>query len=54
VPFDARPLSMGGAFSAVANDTSVGYWNPAGLGTLKGFGMRLAFGNQTRVDRQHT
>jgi len=47
VPFDARPLSMGGAFSAVANDTSVGYWNPAGLGTLKGFGMRLAFGNQT-------
>jgi hypothetical protein len=27
----ARPLAMGGAFVAVANDATAGYWNPAGL-----------------------
>ncbi|MBN2355492.1 hypothetical protein JXO59_05225 [candidate division KSB1 bacterium] len=27
----ARPLAMGGAYIAVANDVSAGYWNPAGL-----------------------
>ncbi len=29
-----RPLSLGGAFVAVANDVTAGYWNPAGLGQL--------------------
>ncbi len=32
----ARPMAMGGAFIAVANDVSAGYWNPAGL-TDNGF-----------------
>lgn len=32
----ARALAMGGAFIAVANDVSAGYWNPAGL-TDNGF-----------------
>ncbi|HEX9655843.1 MAG TPA: PorV/PorQ family protein [Bacteroidota bacterium] len=27
----ARPLSMGGAYVALANDVTSGYWNPAGL-----------------------
>jgi hypothetical protein len=27
----ARPLAMGGAFVALADDASAGYWNPAGL-----------------------
>ena len=27
----ARALSMGGAFVALANDVTAGYWNPAGL-----------------------
>ncbi len=31
----ARAMGMGGAFSAVADDASAGYWNPAGLGILK-------------------
>jgi hypothetical protein len=30
----ARALAMGGAFVAVSNDVSAGYWNPAGLSNL--------------------
>lgn len=30
----ARTIGMGGAFTAVANDLSAIYWNPAGLGRL--------------------
>jgi hypothetical protein len=29
--FGARPLGMGGAFTAVADDGSAPYWNPAGI-----------------------
>ena len=29
-----RPLGLGGAFVAVANDVTAGYWNPAGLAQL--------------------
>ena len=31
----ARALAMGGAFVAVANDTTAAYWNPAGMSQLK-------------------
>ena len=31
----SRPLSMGGAFTSVANDATAMYWNPAGLGFYK-------------------
>lgn len=31
-----RPLNMGGAFIAVADEPSATYWNPAGLAQLKG------------------
>ena len=30
----ARALALGGAFSAIADDPSAGYWNPAGLSQL--------------------
>ncbi|NVM05273.1 MAG: PorV/PorQ family protein [Candidatus Helarchaeota archaeon] len=30
----ARPLGMGGAFVALANDGTAGYWNPSGLAFL--------------------
>jgi hypothetical protein len=30
----ARPLAMGGAFVALANDVTSGYWNPAGLSRI--------------------
>jgi hypothetical protein len=32
--FGARPLAMGGAFVAVADDVHATYWNPAGLASL--------------------
>ncbi len=31
----ARALAMGGAFVAVANDSTAAYWNPAGLSLVK-------------------
>ena len=31
----ARPIAMGNAFSAVADDANTIYYNPAGLGRLK-------------------
>lgn len=31
----ARPLGMGGAFSAIANDANAIFWNPAGIVTLQ-------------------
>jgi hypothetical protein len=30
----ARPLAMGGAFAAAANDATAAYWNPAGLALI--------------------
>jgi len=32
----ARAMAMGGAFVAVADDTTAGFWNPAGLAGLTG------------------
>jgi hypothetical protein len=34
IPVGAKPLSMGGAFTAMANDESAFYWNPAGVSLL--------------------
>jgi hypothetical protein len=33
--FAARGTGLGGAFTALANDSSAAYWNPAGLASLK-------------------
>jgi hypothetical protein len=33
----ARPIAMGGAYSAVADDAAAVFWNPAGLVRSKGF-----------------
>ena len=30
----ARPLAMGGSYTAIADDSTAAYWNPAGLGGL--------------------
>jgi len=35
IGFGARALGMGGAYTAVANDYSAIYWNPAGLADVK-------------------
>ncbi len=38
----ARPIALGGAFVAQANDLSAMYWNPAGLALLRGASAQLA------------
>ena len=35
IPFGARPVGMGGAFTAVADDINSAWWNPAGLAVLE-------------------
>jgi hypothetical protein len=35
VPAGARAVGMGGAFTAVADDATAAYWNPAGLAFMK-------------------
>jgi hypothetical protein len=40
----ARPLGMGGAFTAVADNADAPYWNPAGLGTI----------NKNEITTMHT
>ena len=50
----ARALGMGGAFAAVADDASCGYWNPAGLADLSSREMLLlhaeTFGELLNLD----
>ncbi len=44
--FGARALAMGGAYTAIANDFSAIYWNPAGLAAIPMGGMFVeGFGN---------
>ena len=33
----SRALALGGAFVAIADDASAGYWNPAGIGYMNGY-----------------
>ncbi len=39
-----RPLGMGGAFVAVAEDAVAQYWNPAGFALQKGFDLQIPIG----------
>lgn len=39
IGFGARALAMGGAYTALANDFSAIYWNPAGLAVIPGGGI---------------
>ena len=51
---DARPLAMGGAFTAIADDLSAIYYNPGGLAFLDSDGAALMhaerFGGLVQVD----
>jgi hypothetical protein len=40
-----RPISMGKAFVAVADDTNAGYWNPAGLAIMHSPQMSAMYSN---------
>ena len=37
----AKPMGLGGAFTAIANDASAVYWNGAGLSYLEGTNFLL-------------
>ena len=45
VAIGARPISMGGAFSATANDVSALYWNPAGISRIQGSEALFSYSN---------
>ena len=49
----ARPLGMGGAFTAVANDVYATYWNPAGLVQLQSFQIGSMYTIMT-LDRKYS
>jgi hypothetical protein len=42
--FGARALSMGGAYTAVSDDSAAAYWNPAGLVQLSAFSLTPTLG----------
>ena len=42
----SRALAMGGAYTAVANDVTAGYWNPSGLVEAQGFQIQFMHANQ--------
>jgi len=48
----ARAQALAGAFTAVADDASAGWHNPAGLGYLKGPGVSVSVNNYTRSHKE--
>jgi len=49
----ARPLGMGGAFTAVADNADAPYWNPAGLGTMNGRNEITTMQTKLSTDADH-
>lgn len=43
IPVGARASAMGGAFTAIANDASAAYWNPAGLSKLTNNELNISY-----------
>ena len=48
----ARALAMGGAFTAVADDATAAYWNPAGLVKIENIEATFMYAANMAVDRQ--
>lgn len=48
----ARALAMGTAYTAVADDASAGYWNPAGLTGVEKFSLTTMLSDNMRYNRQ--
>jgi len=49
----ARPLGMGGAFTAIADNADAPYWNPAGLGMLDNKNEITAMQTRLSTDTDH-
>ena len=49
----ARALAMGGAYVAVANDATAGYWNPAGLSQVEKFSFSSMIASNMDCDRKY-
>jgi hypothetical protein len=49
----ARALAMGGAYSAVADDASAGYWNAAGLTGIESTNLTSMISANMSFDRQY-
>ena len=45
----ARAMGLGGSFTALANDVSTLYWNPAGITNLRGFSFAVLILNGLRT-----
>ena len=48
----ARALGMGGAFTAIADDATASYWNPAGLTKIENIEATFMYSANMTVDRQ--
>jgi hypothetical protein len=48
----ARALAMGGAFTAIADDATAAYWNPAGLVQIENIELTFMYAANMAVDRQ--
>jgi hypothetical protein len=48
----ARALGMGGAFTAIADDATASYWNPAGLTKIENIEATFMYAANMSVDRQ--
>ncbi|MGQ9604297.1 MAG: PorV/PorQ family protein [bacterium] len=48
----ARALAMGGAFTAIADDATAAYWNPAGLAKIEHIEATFMYAANMAVDRQ--
>src|SRR5512139_184337 len=49
----ARALAMGGAYTAVADDATAGYWNPAGLTGIERFNLSSMISANMSYDRKY-
>jgi hypothetical protein len=50
---DARALSMGGAYVAMASDATAGYWNPAGLADIERASLTAMYSADMSYDRSY-
>lgn len=49
----ARAMAMGGAYTALADDATAGYWNPAGLTSIERFNLATMISANVSFDRQY-